>query len=272
MGMGTQATKGKYDISSYIGKPFIEIPRGKNSDKYMTDFYIKNNLLTWSIAKVHRKGENKLFRKYSVLIKRGVDTSSLRAKSAILYKEAVFKHTLTGVNVPTKKEAQLFLGLIGSSLFTYFNLEHASSIGIEREQLHDIEKLNAPYIENYDISKQINKIEKLQHEHFETSSSKILNYHHQYNKLLNQLDKTVLDSFHLTEQEYALVDFANTIIIPWVIQKKYDIAFAQYDYKDKKIEEYVKIFTNHYSKIYERNSLFFQATIYWSRYAIGIYF
>ena len=34
----------------------------------------------------------------------------------------------------------------------------------------------------------------------------------------------------------------------------------------------MKIFTNHYSKIYEQNNLFFQATIYWSKYAIAIYF
>lgn len=271
-GMGIQATKGIYDISSYIGKPFIDIPRGKQSNKYITDFYIKKNLLTWDISKVHRKGESKLFKKYSVLIKRGVDTKTIRAKSAILYKEAVFKHTLTGVNIPTKQEAQLFLGLIGSSLFSYFNLEYASSIGIEREQLHDMEKLNAPYAENVNISNQINKIENLQREHFDTSSSNTLKYNNQYKILLNKLDETVLNSFNLTKEEHALINYANTIIIPWVIQKNYNVAFSKYTYKDNRIDEYVKIFTDHYSNIYKKTDLHFQVTISWSHYAIGIYF
>ncbi len=271
-GMGIQATKGKYNISSYLGKPFIDIPRGKQSDRYMTDFYIRKDLLNWKIKKVHRRGERELFKKYSVLIKRGINTDTLRAKSAILYKEAVFKHTLTGVNVPTKQEAQLFLGLIGSSLFAYFNLEHASSIGIEREQLHDTEKLQAPYIKNNNIIKQVNKIEKLQKEHFDTNNKDILNYNNRYKMLLKELDKAVLDAFNLTEQEYALIDYATNIVIPWVIQKKYNIAFTQYDYKDSRIEEYVNIFIKHYTKLYKPNNLYFQATIHWSKYAIGIYF
>ena len=83
------------------------------------------------------------------------------------------------------------------------------------------------------------------------------------------------DVFNLNEQEYSLVDYANSITIPWVMQKKYDVAFKPY--KDnaedrKKIEEYVNIFIKHYSNIYEQNNLYFKAEILWDEYAIGIYF
>jgi hypothetical protein len=271
-GMGVQATKGKYDFSSYVGKCFIDIPRGKESDKYMTDFYIKDSLPIWTILKVHREGEQKLFNKFSVLVKRGVDPNTIRAKSAILYKEAIFKHTLSGVNVPTKQEAQLYLGLIGSSLFTYFNIECASSIGIEREQLHDIEKLNAPYMKSNIIPKIVMKIENLQKNHFDANSLDIFDYEEKYKALLKELDKVVLEAFNLTKQEYALIDYATNIAIPWVIQKNYDVAFAHYDFNDSRIDEYVSIFTEHYNRLYEQSKFYFQATIYWSRYAIAIYF
>jgi len=119
--------------------------------------------------------------------------------------------------------------------------EHATSIGIERE-------------------------------HFDTNNSNILEYENQYKKLLNLLDETVLNAFNLTEREYALVDYATNIVIPWVIQKDYDVAFAQYSYNDSRIDEYLNIFINHYTKLYKPNNLYFQATIHWSQYAIGIYF
>ena len=56
------------------------------------------------------------------------------------------------------------------------------------------------------------------------------------------------------------------------MEKKYNIAFSQYDYKDSRIEKYVNIFVKHYTKLYESNNLYFQATIHWSKYAIGISF
>lgn len=271
-GMGIQATQGKYDISYHLNKDFIDIPRGKDSERYMSNFYIATKLPQWTISKVHRKGEEKLFDKFSVLVTRGVNTQTLKAKSAVLYKPAVFKHTLTGINVPDITIAKTFVGLLNSSLFAYYNIEVASSIGIEREQLHDEEKLQMPFIENENIVSLVSKIETLKKEHFDTKSSNILNYERDLNTLTDKLDKVVLEAFKLNEEEYALVDYANSIVIPWVIQKKYEIPFKKLDYKDEILKEYINIFVNHYSKIYVQNNMYFQANVLWHNYAIGIYF
>ena len=271
-GMGIQATQGKYDISYHLNKDFIDIPRGKESERYMSNFYIANKLPQWTISKVHRKGEEKLFDKFSVLVTRGVNTQTLKAKSAVLYKAAVFKHTLTGVNVPDITIAKTFVGLLNSSLFAYYNIEVASSIGIEREQLHDEEKLQMPFIENKEITSIVSTIEELKKEHFDTKSSNILNYEPKLNMLIDELDKVVLEAFKLNEQEYALVDYANSVVIPWVIQKKYEIAFNKIDNRDNILRDYINIFLNHYSKIYEQNNMYFQANVFWDDYAIGIYF
>jgi len=56
------------------------------------------------------------------------------------------------------------------------------------------------------------------------------------------------------------------------IPENYDVAFAHYDFNDSRIDEYVSIFIEHYNRLYEQSELHFQATIYWSRYAIAIYF
>jgi len=277
-GMGIQATKGTSDIIEHVGKKFIEVPRGKKSDKYMTGFYIASELPRWTIEKVYRRGKNELFRKYSVLIRRGVNPETFRAKSAILYEDAVFKHTLTGVNVSTENEAKNFIGLINSSLFTYFNLEVASSFGIEREQLHDEEKLQAPYIEDKKIVSIVSKIEKLKKDYFEKdkeiliSNQEELLFEEKEKFLIEELDNSVLKAFNLTKQEYALVDYANSIVIPWVTRRNDNIIFEQLEFEDKKIEAYVNIFIKHYSKIYKEINKYFKAEILWDKYAIGIYF
>lgn len=272
-GMGIQATQGKYDISYHLNKDFIDIPRGKESERYMSNFYIANKLPQWTISKVHRRGEEKLFDKFSVLVTRGVNTQTLKAKSAVLYKSAVFKHTLTGVNVPDKAIAKTFVGLLNSSLFAYHNIEVASSIGIEREQLHDEEKLQMPFIENEKIVSLVSDIENLKKEYLDNNDLRNLyEYENKLNILIRNLDETILKTFNLNEEEYALVDYANNIIIPWVIQKKYEIAFKRITYENEILKQYINIFINHYSKIYEQSNMYFQANILWDNYAIGIYF
>ncbi len=219
-GMGVQATKGNADISHYLNKDFIDIPRGKDAEKYFSRFYIADSLPKWDIQHVHRRGEKELFKPYSVLITRGVDLKTLKAKSAILNKEAIFKHTLTGINIPNENIAKNFAGLINSSLFAYYNLQVASSIGIEREQLHDEEKLETPFIEDNQIVSLVSKIMTLKHEHLDTQSKNIFTYENNLQYLTQKLDNIILKLFMFNEIEYALIDYATRITIPWVINKE----------------------------------------------------
>ena len=56
------------------------------------------------------------------------------------------------------------------------------------------------------------------------------------------------------------------------MQKNYKVAFKPYLYEDKKIEVYINIFIEHYSKIYKEINKYFQARILWDEYAICIDF
>jgi hypothetical protein len=157
------------------------------------------------------------------------------------------------------------MGLLSSSFFKYYILQQGSSIGIEREQIHNPEKFSLPYIDTKEIIKYTKELENY-------SKNEFAQYDKEFVNLKEKLNKAILKAFNLTKQEYALIDYATNIVIPWVIQKNYDVAFAHYDFNDSRIDEYVSIFTEHYNRLYEQSELYFQATIYWSRYAIAIYF
>jgi len=86
------------------------------------------------------------------------------------------------------------------------------------------------------------------------------------------MNERILQIFNLNEQEYALIDYVNQLLIPWAMHKKYDLAFKKLEYKDEKLEEYVQIFIKKYSKIYKESNKFFQVEIIHSPYAIGIKF
>ncbi|MBN2825872.1 MAG: hypothetical protein JXQ76_11140, partial [Campylobacterales bacterium] len=135
----------------------------------------------------------------------------------------------------------------------------------EREETYNHEKFSLPYIQNQDIVQSAKNIE-------EYSKNDFAQYDKEFDDLKKKLNHDVLEAFELNEQEYALVDYANSIVIPWVIQKKYGIAFEKLFFKDKRLEEYVNIFIDHYTNIYQHANMYFQANILWSKYAIGIYF
>ena len=140
-----------------------------------------------------------------------------------------------------------------------------SSIGVEREQVHNPEKFSLPYIHDSTVIQSAKDIEKY-------STNDFSQYNEVFTVLLTKLNDDVLNAFNLTNQEKILVDYTSNIIIPWIMQKNYDVAFSQHPYKDNKIDEYVKIFTDHYENLYKDSGMYFQATIHWSQYAIGIYF
>jgi hypothetical protein len=182
-----------------------------------------------------------------------------------LHKDSIFSDSITAIKLKEYNTLYSIMGLLSSNFFKYYILQQGSSIGIEREQIHNPEKFSLPYIQTENIIKIVKELENY-------SKNEFAQYGGKFNKLKEKLNKTILEAFTLSNQEYALVDYATNIIIPWVIQKNYDVAFSHYDFKDSKIEEYVKIFTQHYNRLYEHLEFYFQVTIYWSKYAIAIYF
>ncbi len=275
---GFKRKDGNKKIDTTRLKEFDFIDTGAKK-KNLKPFYISSHLDKFNydvVGYTNRKLTDDYTDIYKapILLFTGGLTNELKQNSAITYKNTVFTSSVVALksiysNIDTLK---IINGLFYSKYFSYYLLHTASSTGIKQEECDDYEKLSLPFIENKKIISIVSKIEELKKEYFDTNSSNILTYEKDLNILINKLDNTVIKAFNLNEQEYSLVDYANSIMIPWIMQKDYAVAFGKYDYRNKKLEEYANIFIKHFSNIYEQNGMYFKAKILWSEYAIGIYF
>lgn len=253
----TPKGKNKNSTLEYIGMPYIQT-------KQFKPFYIEESNLTWEKEFAHRSKSIDFFKAPSLLISRGI-SSELDLKIGILHKNSIFTNSITSVKSNDTDTLYGIMGILYSSFFKYYIMNTGSSIGIEREEIYNYEKFSLPHINNQEIVQSTKSIE-------EYSKNTFTQHDKEFYDLKEKLNENVLEAFELNEQEYSLVDYTNSIVIPWIMQKKYNVAFAKYAYKDKTIEKYVNIFIKHYSSIYEQNNLYFKAEILWDDYAIGIYF
>ena len=267
---------GTYDTKDYIGKPFI-------TTQQFSPFFINYNKNSkWEYEFVHRSRNKDLFKKPALLITRGVDRS-FRAKAAILYNDAVFKHAFTAIK--TKKGdvdcLRIANGIMYSKIFSYFVLLRASCIGIERDQLHDEEKFNFPYIENSKIAEIVKQIEARTKDFFQEQQqllnpkTKDLENENLINDLNNDLNKDlnkeIFKTFKLYEQELTLIDYATKITIPIIKKHKgYEELFSSIPFKDKSLEIYANVFLARFKNSFTQKHL--EVDIWHSEYIVGMFF
>jgi len=241
----------------YIGMPYIQT-------KQFKPLYIDKSNLIWEKKFVHRNKSLELFQAPSLLISKGISLT-LDLKIGILKEDSIFADSITTIKCDNKDTLYGIMGTLYSSFFKYFIINTGSSIGVEREQIHNPEKFSIPYIHDSKVIQSAKDIE-------EYSKNDFAQYDKKFDDLKDGLNENVLNSLDVTSQEKILIDYANNITIPWIMQKNYNVAFKPYDYKDKRIDAYINIFIEHYSKIYKEINKYFKVEILWDKYAIGIYF
>jgi hypothetical protein len=247
----------KESVPEYLTMPYVQT-------QHFKPFFIEESNLIWSKEFLERKRTKDIFKSPSLLISKG-SNSTLGLKVGILKKDSIFTDSITAIKHKNIDDLYGIMGMLSSSFFKYFIINTGSSIGIEREQVHNPEKFSLPYVHDVNVIQSAKDIE-------EYSKNEFAQYNKEFNDLKNRLNENVLKSFHLTNQEKVLVDYANTIMIPWIMKKDYTVAFKKYIYEDKKIEAYIDIFIKHYSKIYKEINKYFGVEVLWDEYAIGIYF
>lgn len=241
----------------YLGMPYIQT-------KQFEPFFIVPNNLVWEEEFVERSRTLDVFKAPSLLISKGISLD-LNLKIGILQKDSIFTGTITALKCRSEDTLYGIMGFLNSSFFKYYTMQTASSIGIERPQIHNPEKFSLPYKEDINVIQTSRDIEKHVKETFLTNDKL-------FNDLTNKLDKHVLDTFDLNKQEYSLIDYSSQIIVPWIMHKNYAAAFRKLSYKSIEIEDYANIFIEHYSNIYQQSNMFFSTEIIYSDYAIGIKF
>ena len=266
---------GHYKVDNYINKPFIDTKK-----KHLSPFIIHFDPMSkWEHRFVHRKRKDEIFFPPALLVTRGIE-NNLKANSAILYKEAIFTHSITSIKTNNENLNILRIanGIMQSELFSYYMLLLASSIGVEREQIHDREKIGFPYLDNSNIAKYVEKIEEIIRKLFDEKQKVISPNIHtlegEKKKLINKLNEEILNSFNLNEQERALVDYAVNITIPLIMKHKgYEKElFSPLKIKDPFLTKYAEVFINRFRDSFERRDKKFAIQILHSNHIIGMFF
>ncbi len=278
VGQGLKYTDGnkKFDSSSLIGKRFID-----TKQKDLKHFYIRSNLKNWTKESVGYLPKNtEIFDSPSVLIKESTD-NKFYSISALIYQDSVFTSSITAIKSKHNNISELknLCGLFNSTLLTYFFISNSSSIGIEREQSHDEEKLNFPYRSSEKLVSLVTQIEQKAKQKYEAKensmSDKFDEFEIEYNQLLSEIDEEIFKLYQISEQERTLIDYAINISIP-LIKKKFDKVFYALDFEKEKdknyLKEYAQIFISHFNNILKFDGSFFEIEVFYTDYIICLYF
>lgn len=231
----------------------------------------------WTEKYVHRPKSENLFKAPMLLITGGIN-NRFESKSAISYKDCVFKSSLTGIKLKSSKKLNILKtinGLLNSNFFSYHILQTGVSAGIEREETEDKEKFSFPYVDSLQIAEYVGKIEAISKKLFK-EKQRVLNPNIQVieqekEQLIKDMNDEVLKSFDLSEQEKIFVDYAIAITIP-LIMKHDDTLFAPLKFKDPFLNNYAEVFINRFKDSFEKRKKAFIVQIIHSDYIVGMFF
>jgi len=269
---------GKYDVpKDYNNKLFLDLKKVT-----IDNFCINtNDCSLFPFKKIHRNREkNKsIFSSSTLLISRGVN-EKLLPKSAILYEDAIFTHAYAGIksNNNSLNTLKIFNGIFSSFFFSYFSMLTATSLGIEREQIHDKEKWAIPFSKNNKIINLVTKIEQLKISHYEESrkilSSKVRELQNEIDIKANKIDEEVLGSFNLSDEENSLVDYAVNITIPMIMRHKgyENIVFAPINWDDNILKDYVNVFFYRFEETFNKIGLNLSVEVWHNKDILGMFF
>ena len=280
-GLKRKDGKKKIDVSELTGWDFLD-----TSKKELQAFFIRPNHETWDkkyVGYIYRKNSEIvkiIYEPPALLIKDGL-SSKFMASSAISKEKILFTDSITSIkalhddNVLKLNE---IMGLINSFLYSYWALQTASFVGIERERTHDKEKFSFPFIENRKIVEIVTEIEQLK-QTFYKENKKILSP--EINKLqenidttLQELDGEVLKSFDLSDEESAIVDYAVNTTIPMIMRHKgyEEKIFSSIKSNSVILKQYAQIFFDRFAKTFDKIGIRLSVQVWHNNNIIGMFF
>ncbi len=257
----TIGDKNKQYMSEYIGKNLIN---------HHTDIEQYNVMpsLEWQVQEVTRKRKKDLFKLPVLLVKQSLNTD-MKATTAVLYSDALYQDSLTGIK-GSKQVLKILCGLLNSDFFRYFIVSN-SVASIDRGKPHDEEKFNFPYTDNQKIAEIVAEIEKIT----KRINKKVLvnqGLERQKNALVRALDNEIFKSFDLSKQERDLVDYAINITIPRIKKRNgYEQIFSPIAFKNKLLNDYIKIYFSRFAGSFG-DGKYLKAEIWHTQHILGIFF
>ncbi|MCK5599629.1 N-6 DNA methylase [bacterium] len=231
---------------------------------------------TWTIEYVHRARTLDFFSPPVLIVKEGTD-NKLHAISGISYSQNIFKSSLTGIKTGLNNIniLRIINGILNSDLYSYFILHTASTIGIEREQVHDFEKWNTPFVYNDVIASLVENLEKVSKQLY--SKNNVLNSNRndldkKREKLISLLNQEIFRSYQLNDMELALVDYSRSILVPLIMKQEnmYKDILSAIHFKSDVLVKYINIFFSRFKRSLKGKRLV--AEVYFTESIIGVFF
>ncbi|MBN1294083.1 MAG: N-6 DNA methylase [Candidatus Latescibacteria bacterium] len=273
-GQGVQIGGGdEYSVRELIGKPFVDTKKGD----LKSYFCRTRDESKWKHEYVHRNRDLRLYQGTALLVKKGI-TDTFNTISAISYEDRVFTDSVTAIKLFDDKntnELKSIEAILNSNFFSYYIFNVGSSTGIEREQGHNIEKFNSPFVSSPCLIDLVTKIEHIQRTINENKLSFTVNnqnLEYEYQNLLSEIENEIEKLFMINSQEKSLIDYTDEISIPLIKKRDKNNVFRKIAYEDEYLEKYAKIFINHFNNIYNSDGNFFNVEILYSPHIIGMNF
>jgi hypothetical protein len=251
-------------------------------ESYFIDFEKKDVL---ERDKVDITKDIQLYQAPMLLVREGIDTKLLNAKSAISFKSVIFKDSITSIKPIDKKVNILraILGVLSSNLYTYLTIHTFSSIGIERERAKNYNKFSVPYPE-CNIIELVEFIEKAKIELHSLKQQDIIDdikcskLQIEIDNAQHEINESILNALNFNEIEKALLDYALNINRPLItrterdkfkilgkLQKPLDIYSAE-------IIDYVGVYLSRFKQNIDNDVRKFVVRIWHNNQVMGMFF
>lgn len=266
-GLKRKDGKNKYVTKNLIGKPFID-----TSKKELKNYFIVKNK-SWDEETVGFLPDENIFKAPVLLTKKGTNSDYLSI-ACLSTVDCVFTDSVFAIKAINDDDVNILKSLeaiYNSRFFSSYLMLTASSLGIERKQVHIDEKLNTPFVSSEslvqlidDLKAQMSKVyESILYNPFDLEST---------NFIVEKIERELEINYRISEQEKSLLDYSTNISIPLRTGKLYEEIFKKTAYKDKVLEDYAQIFLDHFGTIYNREGYFFEIEIIHSNHTIAMYF
>lgn len=277
----------KYDSSSWIGRCFINTHAVDcfflNPDKIETSYVQK--------LRRNRSTQQDIFLAPMLLVRHGLDTDKLVARSAISDKDAIFKKSLLSIKAYKTDDVSVLKSIscfYASEIFSYLSILTFSSIGIERENAKEQELLGIPYVEVdnrfYDEIESLYTLLYQENKKTMVDGIKTSKMIAEIDEKEENLNKAIKVALGLSDDELDLVDYALNVNRHVVrinstntISKRIELlrncpAFKVIKKEDKQLIDYAQVYIDRYSNSFNRNGKRFMVDIHYSEQMIGMFF
>ena len=267
-------------VLHYVGKPFLNTQK-----KQLSPFLIQIPTDSiWVFEDVKTPRNKQLFEPPMLLVKEGI-SRYFKVSACISVESIIFTNSVASIKSLKNdiKTLHCLEGLFHSTIFTYFQLETGSSIGVQRRRILREELYSFPYLFNENVSEISQNIEsELKNVEDSVDFYKLIEGENnafvtsekaeKLKNLYSQLNETIYDLYDVNDIEKSLIDYAENFSIPLFHNEAR--AFKRInEHNQNYLEIYANVFFEHFKKVFNgRNGQYFQIEAHYNKYFVCMAF